>query len=312
MTKTSRFGIELIDRYKKNYSIPEKVDITEAMIIGHYELEKCLAKQLVESTLENRWETFDRCYSTLYASLEWLNKYSGSDVALSPEKYFSDWPTIIGKPPKNIYEIGSGKGDLIKYLASFGYRCKATEITKERGQSFMPTNSQIIWGTSDGVNLKEFEPINSYDVVLSNQVIEHLHPNDLNQHFQNCYEILRNNGRYIFTTPHKFAGSSDISRIFGSEKTCGMHLREYTYIELQDLLLKSGFKKIYATFSIPKKIQKYFHFSIEPRISNFYLRYLIFIEQLLGLLNSQKKRRNVVDFLKYPIFSPSIFIIAEK
>ncbi len=33
-------GIELINRYKRNYGIPAQAEITEEMILAHWELEK--------------------------------------------------------------------------------------------------------------------------------------------------------------------------------------------------------------------------------------------------------------------------------
>ncbi len=71
-------GQELIDRYKRNYNIPTDAEITEEMILVHWELEKRLTKELLESTPENRWDVFERCYGTLYSELWWLNKFIGA------------------------------------------------------------------------------------------------------------------------------------------------------------------------------------------------------------------------------------------
>ena len=63
-------GQELINHYKSNYQISDNIDISEEMILRHWELEKRLRKQLLKSTPENRWGTFDRYYSTLYSELD--------------------------------------------------------------------------------------------------------------------------------------------------------------------------------------------------------------------------------------------------
>lgn len=124
-------GKELIKRYKNVYSISHDANISEEMILRHWELERKLRTQLLESNAESRWKVFDRCYSELYSELDWLNNLIGSGVTHPPSKLYSFWPIIIGEPPKNIYEIGSGKGKLIHFLASYGYKCKGTEITHE-------------------------------------------------------------------------------------------------------------------------------------------------------------------------------------
>ena len=173
-------GQELIECYKKNYNMSVDAEVTEEMILRHWELEKRLARELLESNPENRWEVFERCYSTLYGELEWLNRLMHADVNASSRLLsFKNWGYLIGQPPKRIYEIGSGKGELIAYLASCGFLCKATEITPERGQKYVPVHQNLSWGHSDGIYLERFEALNSYHVVISISVIEHLHPDDL-------------------------------------------------------------------------------------------------------------------------------------
>ena len=71
-------GQELIDRYKKKFHINVDAEITEDMILAHWELEKRLTKEILESNSGNRWETFEQCYSTLYDELWWLNQYIGT------------------------------------------------------------------------------------------------------------------------------------------------------------------------------------------------------------------------------------------
>lgn len=77
-------GIELINRYKRNYGIPAQAEITEEMILAHWKLEKKLTKELLESQSENRWEVFEKAYTTLYTKLQWLNLLS--EETTPPEK----------------------------------------------------------------------------------------------------------------------------------------------------------------------------------------------------------------------------------
>ena len=143
-------GQELINRYKGNYKISDDVLISEDMILKHWQLEKALRIRLLESTPENRWETFEKCYTMLYKELEWLNKYSKSGSNVSPEKLYAKWPLIIGEIPKDIFEIGSGNGLLISYLSNYGYKIKGTEITHERGETKESLNPNLSWCVSDG------------------------------------------------------------------------------------------------------------------------------------------------------------------
>ena len=303
-------GQELINRYKKNYNIPVNANITEEMILAHWELEKRLTKELLESTPENRWEVFERCYSMLYSELWWLNKFIGAGSTLPPSQRYKSWVELIRQPPKKIYEIGSGKGEMMTYLASCGFECRATEITRERGQKHVSEHPNLSWAISDGVHLKRFEVPNSYDVVVSDQVIEHLHPDDLYEHFKGVLSILSSGGRYIFCTPHKQIGPSDISRVFKCDKPMGMHLKEYTYQELKELLERAGFKDIYAVLRIPMKITQLFGIYVKPKASRTYLDYLCAVEKLISLLPRQTFRRKAARLLM--LFSPGILIIAQK
>ena len=305
-------GQELINRYKKNYNIPTDADITEEMILKHWELEKRLTRELLECSPENRWGIFERCYSTLYGELWWLNRFINAGSALPPSQRYKNWVCLIGQPPKKIYEIGSGKGDMITYLARCGFKCRATEITRERGQKHAFEHPNLSWGISDGVHLERFEDLNSYDVVVSDQVIEHLHPDDLYEHFKGVLSILSSRGRYIFVTPHRYMGPSDVSRVFKCDKPMGMHLKEYTYQGLKELLKRAGFKDIQAVLAIPPKVTQLFGISVKPRASRTYLDYLCVVEKLISLLPSQRFKRKAARLFMFILFSPSIFIIAEK
>ncbi len=307
-------GQELIDRYKKNYNIPADAEIKEEMILRHWELEKRLTEELLTSTPENRWDVFERCYSTLYGELWWLNQFIGTGSTILPSQRYKNWIELIGQPPKKIYEIGSGKGDMITYLASYGFECKATEITRERGKNMLQNLliCNLSWGISDGVHLERFESPDSYDVVISDQVIEHLHPDDLYEHFKGVFSVLSSEGRYIFATPHRYMGPSDVSKVFKCDKPVGMHLKEYTYQELKDLLEQAGFKDICAVLRTPVKIAQLSGIYIKPKASSTYLAYLCAVEKLVSLIPYQSYRRKAAKILILILFSSGIFIIAKK
>ncbi|BAZ42342.1 putative methyltransferase [Calothrix sp. NIES-4101] len=308
-------GLELIERYKKNYGIAEEAILTEEMILQHWELEKQLTHELLQSKPESRWETFEKCYTTLYEKLEWLNRLIDSEKEVeNPDAKYAEWIRLIGSPPKKIYEVGSGRGEMITYLAKQGYECRATEVTRERGEKWVTSIPNLIWAVSDGVNLERFEPANTYNVVISDQVIEHLHPDDLIEHFKGVLEILVPGGRYIFRTPHVHSGPSDISRVFKCEKAMGMHLKEYTYREVAIKLKQAGFKHIQTTTPNSRKIKHilgpYYNSNV---VHTIYLNYYYVVESLIKLLPTQEMRVKAVE--KASRISPflgQVTIIAEK
>jgi SAM-dependent methyltransferase len=225
---------------------------------------------------------------------------------MPPEVQYEIYFNIIGTTPKHIYEIGSGKGELISYLASLGHICRATEVSKERGEKHVPENLNITWSNSDGIHLDKFENENTYDFVISNAVIEHMHPKDIKPHFDGVLKILKPGGKYIFFTIHKFYGPIDISRVFGMKKPMGMHLKEYMIHELVAELRKAGFSKIsFPDRVFTKKFYKYTPFSKNE------LGWVKFLEKIIDLLPYSFRNRLLA--FERNIFPIGLFyIVAEK
>jgi len=305
-------GSELIERYKNNYCIAPDAPISEEMILRHWELEKELTQKLLESTPENRFEVFEECYSKLYSELIWLNEYVKKNIPYSTmDRGFRIWLTLIGAPStQRIYEVGSGKAELISFLARNGYSCVATEITRERGKKYSEEN--VTWQNSDGVHFGTFEQHGSYDVVISDQVIEHVHPDDTQDHFRGVHEILKPNGKYIFRVPHRFTGPHDVSKVFKCEKALGMHLREMTFHETRKLINNSGFSKFGIVLIGARKIIIKM-FSKDRMIStSFYFHSLILIEGIIRLIPGRKNRLSAIRMAARVGFFPDIFVVAIK
>ena len=170
---------EVIERYRQNYGLSDSIGATH--VEQHRALETELTQRLWKSTPQNRWQVFDDCYTELYKGLPWLNE-SGTE---SRWKTAGPWPRLL-KNKSTILEVGSGAGELIRQLASLGHQCVATEITPERGEKHVRDVPGLQWHTTDGVNLADFETPGTYDVVISSQVVEHFHPDDVQKQLRQC------------------------------------------------------------------------------------------------------------------------------
>lgn len=305
MNKYKYNSEQLVKRYIEQYSFPDEACITEEMVIRHWELEKELTKKLLESSVENRWEVFDYCYSKLFSDLDWLHKYVEKKGQLAPEVQYKSYIDQIGTEPKSIYEVGSGQGRLISYLASLGHLCRATEISKERGEKHVATLKNLTWANTDGIHLSKFEPENQYDFVIANAVVEHMHPDDISDHFKGVYYILKADGKYLFYTVHKFRGPVDISRVFGMNKPMGMHLKEYMVIEFFIKLKKAGFKKIY----FDKKVYTKKFYKVIP-FAKYDIYYVMLAEIFLSIFPRFIRNRLIRNKLIFPL--RDIFLIADK
>ena len=288
----------LVARYRANYGLSDDVDLTAEQIRGHLELERALTAALLASTPETRTATFERCYDELYRRLPWL---TSTGAPRSP----SQWTAALGRPPQRVYEVGSGAGALALALADLGYDVEATDISSERGHE-RAASPGLTWTTTDGVNIEAFARRGPYDAVISDQVVEHLHPDDVVRHFAGCREILRPGGRLLFRTPHAFTGPHDISRVFGLDRPVGMHLREYTNRELVGHLRAAGFRSIAAVMPLPPLAARGGPAAVTSRA---YLRSLLALERILGTVEPARRRR-AVDRLPGPLL-PRIFLIAR-
>lgn len=83
---------------------------------------------------------------------------------------------------------------------------------------------------------------NSVDVIFSNQVLEHLHPNDCAKVVGNAFKALKPGGIFINIVPNWLTGPHDVSKYF-TARAEGLHLREYDNRELSEILCKAGFTK---------------------------------------------------------------------
>jgi len=290
----------VVTKYRNNYHLGPEIGKDE--VRRHWELESSLTRELLASSKDDRWAVFERCYTELYSKLPWLNRKDNQP----PDRYWT-WARLISKESK-VFEIGSGTAGLLRYLASQGYECVATEITQERGAKHSKDTGGLIWHVTDGVNLTKFEQPESYDAVLSSQVIEHLHPDDVLEHFSSVREILKPNGQYVFDTPHAGDGPNDLSVVFGFQRPVCMHLKEYDFVELGSIIRRAGFAKVKAVIFRGRP------FKIGPSASEWFYRYCCAWDYAIRMIRlSPDKERRLRKVLRPLFFVPTnIWMVAVK
>ena len=133
---------------------------------------------------------------------------------------------------KTFMEIAPGDCRLAYEMCQHVEKVIALDISDQSGgQQNAPKNFHF--ETYDGYTLNL--PDNSVDLAFSYQFLEHVHPDDHEDHFRTVLRVLRPGGAYIFDTPHKYSGPHDASFIFADEAE-GMHLKEWTYREMDALV----------------------------------------------------------------------------
>lgn len=220
------------------------LNISKNNIKDHYELEKKLASKLMNSTKEERGKLYNEVYDEIYTKVPYLLPMQ---IEVSKEKMNNDLRFVkhfINKNTKYL-ELGPGNCLFAFAICKIAESVTAVDVSEKVTENKnVPQNFHLV--ISDGTSIPV--PPNSIDIAYSNQLMEHLHPDDAIEQLKNIYQALSKNGLYICRTPNRLSGPHDISKYF-DEVATGFHLKEYTGIELMNIMKKVGFKKFKFLFS---------------------------------------------------------------
>jgi SAM-dependent methyltransferase len=141
-------------------------------------------------------------------------------------------------------EIGAGACAVSLAVAQRVKQVYAVDVSNEITSHVKPRpNFQLL--ISNGTNIPV--PAGSVDVAFSNQLMEHLHPDDAAEQLTEIHTALAPGGSYLCFTPNRLTGPHDISRGFDATAT-GLHLHEYSVRELTRMLRKVGFARAQVYF----------------------------------------------------------------
>ena len=302
----------LVERYRKLLSLPMNAEITESMVMKHWRLETALAGRILRSSEKNRPGTIRRCVKRFYRELNWLNDSRLLDGIPPVERREDTVIRLIGKRRKRIFEIGSGNGSLIDYLSRHGHECVGSDIDENRFK--VHANPHLSLNVQDGAAFDKKVQAGSFDIVLSLNVLEHLHPDDVEGHFKEVFRSLKRGGAYILKTPHRFFGPHGIERIFGITRNRGLHLKEYTYMDSQKFSEHAGFRICRAVFTVPGFLRKGFKrlkldFVLQGR---FYMNYLMLLERIIQSFSGEMNRRRASRFFHFLLLPRQVFVAIEK
>lgn len=111
-----------------------------------------------------------------------------------------------GKPLR-VLELGCGTGWLCNELARYG-ECLGVDISPLAIGAAKERYPELRF---ECVDLSDWRPEGTYDLVLSHEVIEHLR--DQPAHIGVAFDALRPGGLFILTTPNAFAANNAIAPI---------------------------------------------------------------------------------------------------
>jgi len=219
---------------------------TPQQLLTHYHTEIELAHRLLQASKQERKRLYTNLYDELFRKIPYHPQLT---IKANPEKANLQTNRIVTylksylRPNTVFLELGPGDCRLSFEVAKMVGKVYAIDVSSEVTQyANIPDNFNLIISDGSSVNV----PPKSVDVAYSNQLMEHLHPEDAIDQLKAIYNSLTPGGIYICTTPHRFGGPADVSRFF-DETSKGFHLKEYTNCELKNLFVNAGFSKVYSS-----------------------------------------------------------------
>ena len=241
---------------------------TPEQLWEQYLVEKDLAMMLRRAPKAERGKLYSSAYDELFRRIphhsQLRNKVSAAQRArhISPQiALLRPWLT----PQTTFLEIGAGDCALSLALADKVAHVYAIDVSEEITPTTRPDNFTLV--LSDGTSIPV--PAGRITLAYSNQLMEHLHPDDALDQLADIYRALAPDGVYICVTPNRLTGPHDISRYFDTVAT-GFHLKEYTFAELIAMFRQVGFRTVHQCFrkgstcvSVPGPLARYAERTIE-------------------------------------------------
>jgi SAM-dependent methyltransferase len=215
------------------------------MVAHHYRVEVALADRLRNSTKAQRAELYTAVYEELFREVPYHVQLTNKDDHDHRDEMIRDLMDTLAPylNSETIYaEIGSGDCALTMQVAPLVRKAWGIDVSPTVLQGASAPNMELV--LSDGVSI----PVEA-TLIFSNQLMEHLHPDDAREQLENVFNALLPGGRYFCITPNRLNGPHDVSR--GTDAVArGFHLHEYTYVELDRLFKDVGFTRTRALIRV--------------------------------------------------------------
>jgi SAM-dependent methyltransferase len=216
-------------------------DRSDDRIVAHYAIERELAGRLRAAPADERARIYGEVYDELFRRVpdhpQLAIDPAQRDLEVSQKLRFVS--RFLDRS-SCLMEIGAGDCVFSLRAAPMIRRGIVVDVSQVIVSAAQQTsNLEVV--ISDGTSLP-VEP-GSVDVAYSDQLMEHLHPDDALLQLTNVVRAVRPGGVYICITPNRANGPHDISRGFDDVAT-GFHLREYTGREIRKMFLGAGFTAV--------------------------------------------------------------------
>jgi SAM-dependent methyltransferase len=208
-----------------------------------YDVETQLADRIRDADRHERLGLYGRVYDELFSKVprhpQLLRKKDRSSQTAAVAERMALLSRFL-RPSTVFLEIGAGDCALSRHIAGSVKRCIALDVSRE---ILDKAGNSIDVVLSNGCSIPV--PPGSVTLAYSYQVMEHVHPDDALEQLRNIHRALAKGGLYVCVTPNRLNGPHDVSRYF-DQVARGLHLKEYTFSELDNLFRQVGFQRTTA------------------------------------------------------------------
>jgi ubiquinone/menaquinone biosynthesis C-methylase UbiE len=145
----------------------------------------------------------------------------------------------LTRPGDKVLEVGCGRGHVLKAIQEAGCQVFGIDPSVDMVELARGHGVSADVGTAEALGFTS----NTFDLVFSQQVLEHIHPDDVPEHLGEAYRVLKPGGLLVVETPNRRTGPQDISRGF-SRVAEGLHLKEWSFGELAAAMRAAGFTAV--------------------------------------------------------------------
>ncbi len=239
-------------RYPNVETFARDIGLAEEALIASYELENIFHDKIVaESSIDVRRALNAEVYTKAFQIYAFEFKID-IDAKSSPKDDLVELlrPELEGR---SILDVGCGGGAFLLSCARKIEHGKLLGLDVFAKDLDVPER-KLSFKSSDVVRFRVDAP---FDVAVTDNVYEHIAPQDIDEHLQSVRAALKPGGKVVILTPHRYFGPWDVTRIVDNSNSGwiparGTHINEVTYGELASKLAANGFADLQT---VPPKVR---------------------------------------------------------
>lgn len=193
-----------------------------------------------QASLERAWRArllgepsdgaFREAYDALHVA---MRRRPGREALYEPSLTRLDRAFLAALgPARRVLDVGAGNGRFARAAAA-GRWVVAVEISAEAIAALRALAAGAVGpAVCQASALRLPFEAGSFDAVVSQDLVEHLHPDHLMQHLTEVHRVLVPGGRHLLHTPSALHGPTSL----------GLHLREYCLREVGGAARAAGFR----------------------------------------------------------------------